>query len=421
MDAARISENTALVRQLPIGRGAEHFRSMPAELALGVFEDLSPRMQADLLGELGTTDLTDLFEDLDPDDRAALLDELPESVAESVLQELSPAERHLTATVREYPQGSVGRRMSPEVLTLRDDWSAGRARDHVLAHIAEPETVYLLPVTDDEEHLVGVLGLRRLLGTDPATAIAEIMQPAVSASAHAPREEVAIRFKQHKLLAMPITGRDDRLVGVLTVDDAVAILDEEQAEDYARTSGSEPLRTPYLATGIRRLVRSRVVWLLVLAISAILTVQVLELFEDKLAQVVVLALFIPLLTGTAGNTGNQAATTVTRALALGDVRSRDALAVLGKEVRVGLLLGALLGLGGFALATLVYGQDIGLVIGLTLVVVCTMAASVGGLMPLVAKAVGADPAVFSNPFISTFCDATGLLLYFGIATAVLGI
>ena len=170
-----------------------------------------------------------------------------------------------------------------------------------------------------------------------------------------------------------------------------------------------------------RVVRSRIVWLLVLAISAILTVQVLEVFEDRLDQVVVLALFIPLLTGTGGNTGNQAATTVTRALAVDEVRVRDLPRVVWHELRVGAVLGIVLGVLGLLVAGLVYGPAIGAVIGLTLLSICMMAAIVGGLMPLIAKRVGADPAVFSNPFISTFCDATGLIIYFTIATAVLGL
>jgi magnesium transporter len=198
-------------------------------------------------------------------------------------------------------------------------------------------------------------------------------------------------------------------------------MERENAEDSARTSGSEPLSRSYLATPILRVVRSRIVWLLVLAISAILTVQVLEIFEDRLEQVVVLALFIPLLTGTGGNTGNQAATTVTRALAVGEVRVRDLPRVVWKELRVGAVLGTVLGALGFTVAGLVYGVPIGLVMGLTLLSICVMAAIVGGLMPLLAKRIGADPAVFSNPFISTFCDATGLIIYFTIATAVLGL
>ena len=170
-----------------------------------------------------------------------------------------------------------------------------------------------------------------------------------------------------------------------------------------------------------KLVRSRIVWLLVLALSAILTVQVLGIFEDALAEVTILSLFIPLLTGTGGNTGNQAATTVTRALALNDVRKRDVLKVMWRELRVGFTLGAVLGSIGLALAWVVFGQEIGIIIGATLLCICTMSATVGGMMPIIAKTVGADPAVFSNPFISTFCDATGLVVYFLIAKTVLGL
>ena len=220
---------------------------------------------------------------------------------------------------------------------------------------------------------------------------------------------------------MPIVDDSHRLVGLLTWDDATDIVEEEDSEDSARAGGTEALQQPYLSTPLLKLVRSRIVWLLVLAVSALLTVQVLDSFEGTLAKAVVLSLFIPLLTGTGGNTGNQAATTVTRALALGDVRTRDLLAVMWRELRVGMLLGAVLGLAGLALATLVYGLSIGLVIGSTLFLICSISATVGGLMPIVAKTIGADPAVFSNPFISTFCDATGLIIYFLIAKTVLGI
>ena len=234
-------------------------------------------------------------------------------------------------------------------------------------------------------------------------------------------EDTARWFLPLDYLALPVVDDTDRLVGLLTWDDAQDIVEEEDSEDSARSGGSEPLQQPYLSTPVAKLVRSRVVWLLVLAVSAILTVQVLDVFEETLSKVVTLSLFIPLLTGTGGNTGNQAATTVTRALALGDVRKRDILQVMWRELRVGLMMGVLLGAIGFCLAALVYGVPIGAVIGCTLLAVCTMSATVGGAMPIVAKSVGADPAVFSNPFISTFCDATGLIIYFLIAISVLGL
>ena len=207
----------------------------------------------------------------------------------------------------------------------------------------------------------------------------------------------------------------------MTVDDALLILEEEESEYAARAGGAEPLRRPYLSTPVFSIVRSRVIWLLVLAFGATFTVSVLGAFEAAIEQLVVLTLFIPLLIGLGGNTGNQAATTVTRALALQDVSARDIWSVLYRELRVGLLLGLLLGLIGFGLTTLIFCFNIGLVIGLTLFAICTVAATVGGVMPLVGLALRADPAVFSNPFITTFVDATGLIIYFLIAKAVLGI
>ena len=214
---------------------------------------------------------------------------------------------------------------------------------------------------------------------------------------------------------------EDRLVGIFTIDDAARILKREENQNAARQGGAEPLSRPYLSTPIRRIVRSRIVWLFVLAIGATLTVKVLSVFEATLEQMTVLALFVPLLIGTGGNTGNQAATTVTRALALGEVRPRDLVRVLTRELRVGLSLGVLLGLLGFGITALVYDWQIGLVIGCTLVAVCAVAATIGGIMPIVARMIRVDPAVFSNPFITTFVDATGLVIYFFVAKAILGI
>lgn len=410
-----------LVERLPSARGALLFRVLPKDRALAVFESLDAGHQADLIMALRETDVVDFFEAMDPDDRVSLLDELPVSVAERLLSGLDARERNLTAVVLGYPRRSIGRRMSPEVVSVHARDTVGGAMDRVRARLLDAETVYTLPVVDEGRVLVGVVGLRRLLATDPEVPITEVMRPVESALVTEDAERAARRFLDRKLLGMPIVDAENRLVGIVTVDDALVIVEEAESEDQARQGGSEALRRPYLSTAVTRLVRSRIVWLLVLALSAVLTVQVLETFEATLAEVVVLALFIPLLTGTGGNTGNQAATTVTRALALGDVTPRDIGRVLFREVRVGVLLGTVLGVLGFAGASLVYGTSIGLVIGLTLLSVCTMAATVGGAMPIIAQTLRADPAVFSNPFISTFCDATGLVIYFLIARAVLGL
>ncbi|MGV0834879.1 magnesium transporter [Mycolicibacterium thermoresistibile] len=397
------------------------YRVLPKGRALEVFENLDPSLQGDLVGGLKDDAVAALFAELDPDDRVELLDELPASVARRLLQGLPLREREMTADILGYPQGSIGRRMSPEFVSVRPELTQKQALERVRAHLDDAETVYTLPVTDNQRVLVGVVSLRELLQAAPEATVADVMQPAHWARATEAAETAARRCADLKLLGLPIVDNETRLVGILTVDDALRILEDAESEDQARIGGAEPLRRPYLTAPVSSLVRSRVVWLLVLAVGATLTVQVLEVFEATLSEVVTLALFVPLLIGTGGNTGNQAATTVTRALALGDVRPRDLFRVLLREFKVGLSLGLILGTLAFLVTGLVYDRQIGMVIGLTFVSVCTMAATVGGAMPLLARAVRADPAVFSNPFISTFVDATGLLIYFLIARTVLGI
>ncbi|MCQ9353472.1 magnesium transporter [Corynebacterium sp. 153RC1] len=420
-NALDIGAITYLINSLPGEQAALLYRSLSKDRALDVFEDLQPGSQARLIGLLQSSEVFQVVEDLDPDDRAELFDELPAKVVDRVMVGLSPAERDMTATVLGYPKDAIGRYMSPEVVGIPADSTVEQALDVVRAQLDGLETIYLLPVVEGQRKLCGAVSLRALMGAHPHALVRDVSGKAIYAKATDPREATARRFLDERLIAMPIVDEEHRLVGILTHDDAVDIVEMEDTEDAVRSGGAEPLAAAYLSSSILHIVKSRIVWLIVLAVSAILTVQVLEIFEDKLDQVVVLALFIPLLTGTGGNTGNQAATTVTRALAVGEVRVRDLPQVIWRELRVGATLGAVLGGVGFVIAGLVYGMGIGVVMGLTLLAVCTMAACVGGLMPIIAKKIGADPAVFSNPFISTFCDATGLVLYFSIATAVLGL
>lgn len=416
-----VPETIGLLERLDARQRALVYRLLPKDTALAVFEGLDPSLQGDLVRALRDEELASVFAEMEPDDRVSLLDELPASVAGRLLRGLPAAERDLTAVVLGYPLRSIGRRMSPEYVATRPDLTAGQTLDRVRSRITDAETVYSLPVVDGERRLVGIVSLRQVMAAEPGTPIAQIVRKAESVPATEDAEVAARRCADLKHLALPVVDSEERLVGILTVDDALAILEEAESEDQARIGGAEPLRRPYLSTPVHSIVRSRVVWLLVLAIGATLTVQVLEVFEQTLEQMVVLSVFIPLLIGTGGNTGNQAATTITRALALGDVRARDILKVLVRELRVGLSLGVLLGAVGFALASLAYGTDIGLVIGLTLLSVCTLAAGVGGVMPLIGRVIGVDPAVFSNPFITTFVDAAGLVVYFLIARAVLGL
>ncbi|MFM9376664.1 magnesium transporter [Gordonia sp. VNK21] len=411
----------AMLEQLSPRLRSIGFRLLAKDQAVKVFDDLPSAAQAELIEALGTAEVADALNALEPDDRAELIDELPASVAKELIRTLPREQREATAVVLGFPRGSVGRRMSPEFVHAFDDDTAGEALDRVKARGHQASTIYTVPVVSHSRRLLGVVSLRDLLLCEPDDPVGPLAKRPIFAVVDDDAEPTAQRCVDRGILAMPVVDREDRLVGVLTLDDAIEVVDAARDEDEARAGAREPLKTPYLQASIFAITRARVVWLFVLAISAILTVNVLEIFEGTLEQKVALALFIPLLTGIGGNTGSQAATTVTRALAVDEVTPRDAGRVLGKEVRVGLTLGATLGIVGFLVAWAAYEFDIGAVIGLTIVSVCTMAASVGGLMPLIAKLVRVDPAVFSTPFISTFCDATGLIVYFMIAKAVLGI
>ena len=411
-----------IAERLPPHGLAVMLRMLPKDRALELFEALPSSLQSDLVRALQEdADISEMFARLDPDDRVTLLDELPASIANRMLRGLTAEERARTSPILGYDSSSIGRRMHPEVLTARPDDTAAATLAAVKAGAADASTIQTVVVVDDERRVQGQVSLRTLILADGDTPIRDILTDALRVEATTDAETASRDCVEQGLDAVPVVDSEQRLVGVLTLDDAAALLQAEAAEDTARQGGVEPLRRPYLATPVLRLVRTRIVWLLVLAIGALLTVQVLEVFEATLEQVTALALFVPLLIGTGGNTGNQAATTVTRALALDEIAPRDLLRVMGREMRVGAVLGIVLGALGFFLAGVVYGLDFGIVIGLTLLAVCTVAATVGSAIPIMARLVHADPAVFSNPFISTFLDASGLIIYFLIAKAVLGI
>ena len=421
LNVLKPAQITRILERLSDRHRAFVYLLLDKDLALRVFEGLSPVLQSDLVHALQDHDTAELFLGLAPDDRVWLLDELPATVASKLLQGLDVDERAQTSALLGYPEESIGRRMSPRFITLREHHTAADAMARVQSRLRSAETVYYLPVIDSGRRVVGAVTLRELMGAEKTQRIEELMGPVRTAEVTEDAENVARRTARRGTFALSVVDHEERLVGIFTLDDAVRILEHEDSEDVSRQGGVEPLRRPYLSTPVSRLVRSRITWLLVLAVGATLTVQVLSVFEATLEQVTVLALFVPLLIGTGGNTGNQAATTVTRALALHDIEPRDIFRVLTRELRAGFMLGLILGSLGFVITALIYEFEVGLVIGLTLLAVCSVAAAVGGAMPLLARAIKVDPAVFSNPFISTFVDATGLIIYFLIAKAILQI
>jgi magnesium transporter len=347
---------------------------------------------------------------------------MPAAVVRRMLAGLSPRERRLTSMLLGFPEESAGRIMSPKFVRLVPEMTVAEALERVRRRGRDAETIYALPVTDEELRLVGAVELRELLLSEPETLVREIMDPEVRAvRVDEDQEKVARLIQAADLLALPVVDMENRLVGVVTVDDAMDVLGAEEEEDLARTGASEPLGRPYFSASIFRLARSRATWLLLLAVAAILTVNVLSAFENTLESVVTLTLFIPLLIGTGGNAGAQSATTIVRSMAMDDIRSEDIVRVVLREGRVGLLLGTMLGGLSVAPVWIFTDRSLALIIALTLVTVCTLASLVGSLMPLLARRFGVDPAVVSAPFVTTIVDASGLLVYFLIARAVLGI
>jgi magnesium transporter len=396
------------------------FRLLPRDRALAVFEALDPVHQQEILEGLRAETVQQLVEAMDPDDRARLVGELPAKVATRVLAGLSAAERAKTAALLGYPEESAGRLMSPEYVNLRAAMTVADALAKVRRAGADAETIYTLPVTDDQRRLQGVVSLRQLVLAPPSSHVAELMATDIHhVHAHDDQEVAARLMQEADVLALPVLDSEERLVGVITVDDAMEVIEAEETEDRALHGATLPLGRPYLAVSVLGLARSRAIWLLVLILAAALTVNVLEFFEQTLEQAVFLALFIPLLIDTGGNSGAQASTVVIRAMAVGEVRFSDLPFVVWREARVGVVLGVMLAVAGFVPVALLYDTDIALIVSITLVTICSWATLAGSVLPMLAKRVGVDPAVVSAPLITTLVDATGLIIYFLVAQAVL--
>jgi magnesium transporter len=398
------------------------FRLLPRDRALAVFEALDPPDQQQVLDGLQSDRARQLFEEMDPDDRVRLVDEMPAKVAYRLLAQLSPRERALTTALLGYPEESAGRIMTPEFVSLRETMTVDEALGKVRRGGAQAETIYTLPVTDDERRLVGVVSLRQLVLSPAGAAVGDLMTREVHhAHVSDDQEDAARLIQEADVLALPVLDSEERLVGVVTVDDAMEVLEAEDTEDQAFQGASQPLGRPYMSASVGRLARARAVWLLVLIVAAALTVNVLQHFEDTLETVVTLALFIPLLIDTGGNSGSQAATAVIRAMAVGEVRFGDLPRILWREARVGVLLGAMLAAAGFVPVAVAFERDIAIVVSGTIVTICSWATIMGAALPMLARRAGVDPAVVSAPLITTFVDATGLIIYFVIAQAVLGL
>lgn len=394
----------------------------PNRLADAVAQ-LDPSEAADLLLRFSRADAADILEEMDPDDSTDVVEELKPAEAESILAEMRPADAEEIRKLLTYPAHTAGGRMTPQFISISPDVTVAAAMRLIRTQAPRAETIYYVYVTDEAGRLLGVVSLRDLILADPTSRIEDVMRTQVLYAPAGADQEVAARLLvDHDLLAVPVVDEAERLLGVITADDVADVLEEEATEDIERLGGSQPLDAPYLRTSIFQVARRRIVWLLALFVAEAYTGTVLRHYEDTLAAVVSLSFFIPLLIGTGGNVGSQITTTLTRAMAVGDVRLRDVVAVLRKEIGVGVILAVVMGLATFGRAWMLGVEPhVQQVVAATAACVVIWSSAVAAVLPLALRRLGIDPAVVSAPLITTLVDGTGLIIYFTIADRVFGL
>jgi magnesium transporter len=398
------------------------FRLLPKSLAVDVFEHMEGERRQGLLLSFTDERARELVGGMSPDDRTRLLDEVPAGVAHRLIQLLSPGERRATLALLGYPESSAGRLMTPDFVDLRATMTAAQALERLRRLAVDKETIYYAYVTDASRKLVGAVSLKDLVLTEPEVHIHDIMEANPKAvTTHTDQEEVARVISDYDLLAVPVVDGEDRLVGIVTHDDVLDIIEAEATEDIYRYGAVPVAERSYFRTNLFSRARRRGVWLLALLVVNTVTGAVIAGQEELLARVAILAAFIPLLIGTGGNIGAQSSTVVVRGLATGEAASRRIALTIGGEAGVGILLGAGLGVMAFGWAFLLGGGElrVAVIVSTTLVGIAAMATVVGGGLPFLFRALRVDPAIASAPLITTVMDIFGVLAYFLIASALL--
>ena len=410
-----------LISELPEEEMVIAFRLLPRKLAAEVLAELDVEKEEALLERLRDRKLLEVLLELPPDERTDLLEELPGRLTQKLLNILPPAERREALELLGYPENSVGRLMTPDYVALKPYWTIDAALEHIRRFGRDAETVNMVYVVDEGWCLLDDIPLRRVILASPETKVEDIMDHHfVAIEAHADQEEAIRLMEKYDLIALPVVDRDGVLLGIVTVDDILDVLEEEFTEDMQKGASVVPLGTSYTAASTLVLFRKRVVWLLLLALAGFLSGSVISAFEEVLGKVIALAAFIPVLIDTGGNTGTQSATLIIRAIATGELTLRRWLSVVAKESAVGILLGTALG-SVLYLWSYIWKGDlrVSTAVGLAVVFIVLFANLVGSLLPILLTKLRLDPAVVSSPLITTVMDVTGLLIYFGIATAII--
>ncbi|TVQ33713.1 MAG: magnesium transporter [Phycisphaeraceae bacterium] len=398
------------------------FRALPRRLSTEIFSHLEPEDQNSLLTALRDEETRVLLAQMPPDDRTTLLEALPDEVTRRLLNLLTPEDRKEARELLGYPEESVGRLMTPDFVAVRPEWTIAEAVEHIRRKGRDSETVNTIYVVDDNWKLLDALELRRLILASPEQTVESLMDHSfISVSATDDREEAVRTIQRYDLEAAPVVSVDGSLIGIVTVDDVLDVAEEEFTEDLQKLSAMAPLEFSYKSTGLRLLYRKRIGWLLILVMANLITIAVMKGFEDTLEAMVVLAFFIPLLMGSAGNTGAQSATLMIRSLSTGDLQLTEWLPALVKEVSVGVALGLTMATLCFILGTIYGGMGVGMVVGLTMLILVVVANLIGMMLPFLLTKMKLDPAVASSPLIMTIIDAVGLIIYFAIAVLLLNL
>jgi magnesium transporter len=423
------SDLAEVLTDLPVEDRVLFFRTIPRKEAAAAFEYLEPEAQEALLKAMATEEVAALLNDMAPDDRTMFLEELPASATRQLLSLLTPEERSVAVTLLGYPERSIGRLMTPNYIAVREHWTVQYVLDYIRTHGKNSETLNVIYVVDDRGVLIDDVRIREFLLTATTSTVNDLMDRRFVALKATDAQETAVTvFRREDRSALPVTDSAGVLIGIVTVDDVLDVAEAEATEDIQRLGGSEALDEPYMEIAFKRMVQKRAGWLTALFIGEMLTATAMGAFEHEIERAVVLALFVPLIISSGGNSGSQASTLVIRALALGEVRLSDWWKVMRREIGAGLALGSILGTIGFLRITIwstfstIYGEHwllVALTVAIALVGVVLWGTLIGSLLPFLLRRLGFDPAASSAPFVATLVDVTGLIIYFSVGIVIL--
>jgi len=423
-----ISEVADLIYEFP-DYEAQIIGHLSIHRASSVFKILDVPTQKRIIQDLPAFKTAELLNDLSADDRTSFLEELPSEVVKELIKTLDPEERKITLSLLGYPEGSVGRLMTPDYIAVQEDWTVREVIDHIREVGKDSETIDVIYVVDDKGVFIDDIRIREIILANPEKEIRDVIDNRyIALNVNDPQETASEAFKMNNRVALPVLDNNSVLLGIVTIDDVLWITQEESAEDITKIGGTEALDEPYLEIPLVKLFKKRVVWLVVLFLSEMLTATAMGYFEDEIAKAVVLALFVPLIISSGGNSGSQASTLIIQAMALGEISINDWWRVIRRELLSGMMLGAVLGIIGFTRVMLwnqifhTYGEHSFLIastVGFSLVGVVLWGTIAGSMLPIVLKKFGADPATSSAPFVATLVDVTGLVIYFSVAFVIM--